>query len=53
MARWVRNPPSPTYVKIVVGVVVFAALLIGIEQLVGWPEWLTPNAENFRRPAIR
>ncbi|MGR3491928.1 MAG: hypothetical protein ACU0DW_07690 [Shimia sp.] len=53
MAKWARHPPSPTYVKIVLVVVGIAALFIGIEQLFGWPEWLTPNTENFRRPMIR
>tara|TARA_R110002124_G_scaffold101091_1_gene248498 strand:- start:51 stop:239 length:189 start_codon:yes stop_codon:yes gene_type:complete len=41
MARWVRRPPSATQVKIVLGVIVLALILVGIERFVGWPDWLT------------
>jgi hypothetical protein len=47
MARWARNPPSPGRVKLVLGVVVACLLLVLLERLVGWPEWLT--VEKLRR----
>ena len=46
MARWVRNPPSPTRVKLVLGVIALCFLLFGIEYFFGWPDWLTVNGGN-------
>lgn len=43
MKRWMRNPPGPGKVKLVVGVVAAGLILAGIEALWGWPEWLTPR----------
>jgi hypothetical protein len=43
MARWARHPPSPTQVKILLAVLAFALALVAIEQIWGWPEWLTVN----------
>ncbi|SEN84307.1 hypothetical protein SAMN05216227_102725 [Pseudorhodobacter antarcticus] len=43
MARWVRNPPSPQMVKLVIGVIAVSLLIFGFEYMFGWPEWLTPN----------
>jgi hypothetical protein len=48
MARWVRNPPSPDRVKLVVGVVVACFLLFGVEYFIGWPDWLT--VDKVRAP---
>ena len=39
MSRWARNPPSPTRVKLVFGVIALAALIWGIEWMGWWPEW--------------
>jgi hypothetical protein len=47
MAQWARNPPSPGRVKLVLGVVAACLLLVLLERLVGWPEWLT--VEKLRR----
>lgn len=41
MARWVRNPPSPQRVKLVLGVIALCALIYGAELIWGWPEALT------------
>ena len=43
MAGWARNPPSPGRVKLVIGVIVLCLALYGVEQIWGWPDWLTPN----------
>ncbi len=43
MARWARNPPSPGRVKLVFGVIAVCLALYGVEQIWGWPDWLTPN----------
>ena len=43
MAQWVRHPPSPQRVKLVLGVIAVVALIYGLEQLFGWPEALTPD----------
>ncbi len=40
MANWVRHPPSPQRVKLVLGVIVVCVVLVGIEHFVGWPEAL-------------
>lgn len=46
MSKWARNPPSAKRVKLVFAVVLICAVLYGVEQLVGWPDWLTPNRTN-------
>ncbi|NVO22897.1 hypothetical protein HJ526_10465 [Donghicola sp. C2-DW-16] len=43
MSRWVRNPPSPQRVKLVLGVIALCLILVAIEHFWGWPEWLTVN----------
>lgn len=43
MSRWVRNPPSPQRVKLVLGIIALCLILIAIEHFWGWPEWLTTN----------
>jgi hypothetical protein len=43
MSLWVRNPPSPQRVKLVLAIVAICIALWGIEQVFGWPEALTPN----------
>ena len=42
-SRWVRNPPSEGRVRLVLGVVVLCLMIVGVEALFGWPEWLTVN----------
>ena len=45
MAKWARRPPSPSRVKLVLGVVAICLALWGIEQIWGWPEALTVNGK--------
>ena len=45
--RWARNPPSMTRVLLVFGVIAAVLALYGLEQLFGWPDWLT--VEPVRR----
>lgn len=41
--RWAQNPPSPARIKFIAGIIVFCLILFGVEQLFGWPDWLTPT----------
>lgn len=50
MARWARHPPSIGRVKLVFVVIALCALVYGIEQIWGWPDWLTPNSAKLRVP---
>ena len=43
MARWARHPPSPSQVKILLTVLGVALALVAVEQIWGWPAWLTVN----------
>jgi len=49
-SRWARNPPSMGRVKLVLLVLAAVALLYGIEQIWGWPDWLTVNRAPRRLP---
>lgn len=42
-ARWVRHPPSERRVMLVAAVVAICFAIWGLEQLVGFPEWLEPK----------
>lgn len=46
MARWARHPPSWGRVKLVVAVVVLCLLLVAVERIWGWPDWLTTNGRG-------
>lgn len=41
MRGWVQNPPSWGRVKLVVAVVALCLVLVIIERVFGWPDWLT------------
>lgn len=41
MARWVRHPPSPQRVKLVLAVVALCFVLYGVELFFGWPDTLS------------
>ena len=49
MAKWARNPPSEKRVKLGLAVIAICLLLFGIERLIGWPEWLTPDMGSGSR----
>ncbi|MGI3167612.1 hypothetical protein ACRARG_00560 [Pseudooceanicola sp. C21-150M6] len=49
MSRWARNPPSAARVKLVLAVIALCLAIVGLEKLVGFPDWLTPN--DLRGPA--
>ncbi len=46
-ARWARHPPSARRVYLVLAVVALCLVLYAIDQLFGWPAWLTPNRGRF------
>lgn len=39
--RWANRPPSESRVKLVFGVVAICLLIVAVERMVGWPDWLT------------
>jgi hypothetical protein len=41
MARWLRHPPSPARVRLVLAVVALCLALVAVEWLWGWPAALT------------
>ena len=43
MARWAHRPPSEGRVKLVLGVIAICAVLWGLEQIFGFPDWLVPQ----------
>lgn len=45
MAKWARHPPPMWRVKLGAAVIVACLALWGIEQLWGWPAWLTVNGK--------
>ncbi|MBV0893220.1 hypothetical protein KTN05_15510 [Paracoccus sp. Z118] len=45
--RWVRNPPSPQMVRMLVAVFLIALAIATIEWMGWWPEWATQ--ERMRR----
>lgn len=45
--QWVQNPPSPSRIALVFGIIAVCAVLYGIETLWGWPDALT--VERLRR----
>ena len=42
--RWVQNPPSAGRVKLVFGVVALCLVIVGIDRLVGWPDWMVVDS---------
>ena len=49
MSQWARRPPSWARVKLVAAVLAICLALWGVEQIWGWPEWLTVNG-RVRQP---
>jgi hypothetical protein len=41
--RLITNPPSPAKIKLILAVVTLCLGVWGIEQIWGWPDWLTPQ----------
>ena len=44
MARWAHNPPSEGKVKFVLAIIAVCLILVGIEWLGFWPDWLRVNS---------
>jgi hypothetical protein len=49
LAQWHRNPPSRRWVRIAVVTLVLVAVVVAIERLFGWPEWLRTEPVPVRR----
>ena len=45
MSQLARNPPSWRRVKLGAAVLAACLILWGVEQLWGWPDWLTVNGK--------
>lgn len=43
MSRWARRPPSMRRVMLGLAVVALCLILYAINEIWGWPTWLTPN----------
>lgn len=41
--RWIDNPPSWKRVRMGLAIAAICLALVGVEQLFGWPEALTPH----------
>lgn len=48
MRRWAQHPPSWKQVRLVAAVVALCLLLVAIETLVGWPDWMTLERGTLR-----
>ena len=46
VARWVRNPPSPRMVALVLAVIAMALAIVGLEYFGLWPEWATMERQR-------
>lgn len=53
MAQWARNPPSPARVKLVLAVIALCLGLYAIETWVGWPDWMSLDAERVPNRVLR
>lgn len=42
--RWAQKPPSEGRVKLVLGVVALCLVLVAIEYVFGWPDWMTVDS---------
>lgn len=49
LAQWHRNPPSRRWVQIAVVTLILVAVIVAIEKLVGWPDWLRTERVPIRR----
>ena len=49
MSRWAHRPPTAKRVKMVFLVILFCLLLVALERLLGWPDWLTVDGNANRR----
>lgn len=46
--RWAQNPPSPTRVKLVFGVIGLCLLIVAYERAFGWPAWLAVDSLRLK-----
>jgi hypothetical protein len=49
LAQWHRNPPSRQWVRVAVATLALVAVVVAIEKLVGWPDWLRTEPVPIRR----
>ena len=53
MAQWARNPPSPARVKLVLAVIALCLGVYAVETWIGWPDWMSLDAEAVPNRVLR
>ena len=53
MAQWARNPPSPARIKLVLAISAACLMIFAIETWVGWPDWMSLEAERVPNRVLR
>lgn len=43
MAKWAHRPPSSRQVKLVIGIILAALIIFGLERIFGTPDWMILN----------
>jgi hypothetical protein len=49
LAYWLRHPPSPQRVRIILVVIAICGIIAGIEALGLWPDWATRTQPSWLR----
>lgn len=49
LALWFRQPPSRSHVILIFVVLALCLVIVGIERIFGWPEWLRTQPMPIRR----
>ena len=50
MTQWVRHPPSSRQVRFMLAAVALCLIVVGVEHVWGWPDWLHVNGPRLRLP---
>ncbi|MDG1341289.1 MAG: hypothetical protein P8P66_15070 [Paracoccaceae bacterium] len=50
ISKWARHPPAMWRLKLIVGIIIFCAIIFVIERYIGWPDALSVEP---RRPRIK
>lgn len=53
MARWARNPPSAARVRLVLAILAICLVVFAIETWIGWPDWMSLEAERVPNRVLR
>ena len=53
MARCARNPPSAARVRLVLAILAICLFVFAIETWIGWPDWMSLEAERVPNRVLR